>query len=426
MSPDYVAVGGLKVAEPLYNLIRDEIAPGTGVDPDAFWNSLDAIVRDLGPKNRALLDKRDNLQSKIDAWHNEKQGFDVSEYRRFLTEIGYLAPEVPDFKVTTANVDPEIASIAGPQLVVPVNNARFAANAANARWWSLYDSLYGTDVIPEDNGAEKVKEYNPARGAKVISYAEEFLDKVVALAEGSHAKIREYKLKDTKSGIELVAVLENGHETGLADTSKFVGYNQDDGKLSSILLRNNGLHIEIQIDRSHYVGKCHHAGVKDVLLESAVTTIQDFEDAVAAVDADDKVQVYRNWNELMKGTLEDTFEKGGQPMTRRLNPDRTYASPAGKPLTLPGRSLMLVRNVGIHMYTNAVTTEDGQEIPEGFLDAMVSSLAAMHDLKRNGKYQNSKTGSIYIAKPKLHGPEEVAATVELLDRKIGRASCRER
>ena len=421
MSPDYVAVGGLKVAEPLYNLIRDEIAPGTGVDPDAFWNSLDAIVRDLGPKNRALLDKRDNLQSKIDAWHNEKQGFDVSEYRRFLTEIGYLAPEVPDFKVTTANVDPEIASIAGPQLVVPVNNARFAANAANARWGSLYDALYGFDVIPENDGAQKRgtghNGYNNVRGQKVIEYTDDFLDKAVALADGrSHADVTRYKLKESGHGMQLFAEFRDGHETGFADPSKFAGYNLKDGKLSTILLRNNGLHIEIQVDRSHYVGKGHHAGIKDVLLESAVTTIQDFEDAVAAVDADDKVQVYRNWNALMRGTLEGTFAKSGQPMTRRLNPDRTYASPAGKPLTLPGRSLMLVRNVGIHMYTDAVTTEDGREIPEGFLDAMVSSLAAMHDLKVNGKYQNSKTGSIYIVKPKLHGPEEVAATVELFGR----------
>ena len=418
MNANYISVGSLKVAEPLYNLVRDEIAPGTGVEHDAFWNSLSSIVHDLAPKNKALLDKRDGLQSRIDAWHTERRGqkIDTQEYKSFLMDIGYLAPEVPDFKVTPANVDDEIAKIAGPQLVVPVDNARFATNAANARWWSLYDSLYGTDMIPETDGAEKGDRYNLARGKKVISYSEQFLDEVVPLFEGSHKNVTGYGIKDADKGMQLTAFL-GGYETGLDDASQFVGYRQSDNeKLSSILLRNNGLHIEIQIDMNHYVGKDHHASVKDVILESAITTIQDFEDAVSAVDVGDKVQVYKNWNGLMKGTLEEIFEKDNQQMTRRLNPDRNYASPDGSSLILPGRSLMLVRNVGIHMYTDAVTTADNQEIPEGFLDAMVASLAAMHDLKGNGKYTNSKQGSVYIVKPKLHGPEEVAATVELFGR----------
>ena len=419
MSANYISIGSLKVAEPLYNLVRDEIAPGTGVGHDVFWNSLSSIVHDLAPKNKVLLDRRDNLQSRIDTWHRDRRGqqIDAQEYKSFLTDIGYLAPEVPDFKVNTTNVDDEIAKIAGPQLVVPVDNARFATNAANSRWWSLYDSLYGTDMIPETDGAEKGDRYNPARGKRVISYSEQFLDEVVPLLEGSHKDVIRYGIKDTDKGKRLTAFFVYGYETGLDDTSQFVGYRPSGNEeLSSILLRNNGLHIEIQRDKDHYVGKYHHANVKDVLLESAITTIQDFEDAVSAVDVDDKVQVYMNWNGLMKGTLEETFEKDNQQMTRRLNPDRTYTSPDGSSLTLPGRSLMLVRNVGIHMYTDAVTTADNQEIPEGFLDAMVASLSAMHDLKGNGEYTNSKQGSVYIVKPKLHGPEEVAATVELLDR----------
>ncbi|MFQ5539789.1 MAG: malate synthase G [Candidatus Binatia bacterium] len=413
-----VKVDGLKIDERLYHLVRDEIAPKTGVDPSLFWTSLEEIVKELAPKNRHLLEKRDALQKKIDAWHLARKGkpMDKKEYREFLTKIGYLEPEGEDFQVTTANVDPEIAEISGPQLVVPLDNARYALNAANARWGSLYDALYGTNVIPEEKGTEKGNTYNPARGAKVIAQTEAFLDEVVSLERGKFSAVIQFSLKDVDGGKQLVATLKDGRKVGLADPGKFVGFIGKDQDLTSVLLKNNGLHIDIQIDRTHPVGKAHPAGVKDVLLEAAVTTIEDCEDAVAAVDAADKTEVYSSWNGIMKGTLEATFEKSGRRMTRRLNPDKTFTSPDGKTLTLPGRSMLLVRNVGIHMYTDAVTTEDGEEIPEGFLDAMVTTLAAMHDLKGNGKFTNSKTGSIYIVKPKLHGPEEVEATVELFER----------
>jgi malate synthase len=413
-----VFVGGLKVDEALHRLVRDEIAPGTGVNANRFWKSLGAIVRDLGPKNRALLERRDKLQEQIDQYHLARKGrpFNKQEYGAFLQEIGYLVPEGKNFKVTTANVDPEIAEIAGPQLVAPLDNARYALNAANARWGSLYDALYGTDVIPEEDGAEKGEFYNPRRGAKVIAYTEEFLDKVIGLKRGSFSDLTRFFLRRVGGKKQLAAMLKDGSTVGLANGGKFVGYQAKTGELSSVLLKNNHSHIDIQIDRSHPIGKVHPAGVKDVVLEAAITTIEDCEDAVAAVDASDKVTVYRHWCGIMKGTLETTFEKNGRPLTRRLNPDRIFTSPNGRKLILPGRSLLLVRNVGIHMYTDAVTTVDGQEIPEGFLDAMVTALAAIHDLKRRGKYTNSKTRSIYIVKPKLHGPEEVAATVELFER----------
>ncbi len=304
----------------------------------------------------------------------------------------------------------------GSQLVVPLDNARYALNAANARWGSLYDALYGTNVIPEEGGAEKGESYNPRRGAKVIAYTEEFLDKVVALKRGSFADVSRFFLKRAGRKKQLAATLKDGKTAGLADDGKFLGYQENAGELTSILLSNNGSRIEIQIDRSHPIGKAHPAGVKDVVLEAAITTIEDCEDAVAAVDAADKATVYRHWCGIMKGTLEATFEKNGRPLNRRLNPDKVFTTPTGRKLALPGRSLLLVRNVGIHMYTDAVTTLNGEEIPEGFLDAMVTALAAIHDLKRKGKYRNSKTGSIYIVKPKQHGPEEVAATVELFQR----------
>ena len=375
-------------------------------------------MRDLGPKNRALLAKRDRLQEQIDQWHRARTGqpFNLKEYAAFLNEIGYLVPEGKNFKITTANVDAEIAEIAGSQLVVPLDNARYALNAANARWGSLYDALYGTNVIPEDDGAEKGGAYNPRRGAKVIAYTEEFLDKVVALKRGSFSDVTRFFLKRAGRKKQLAATLKDGKTVGLAEGRKFLGYQEKAGELSSIVLSNNGSRIEIQIDRSHPIGKDHPAGVKDVVLEAAITTIEDCEDAVAAVDAADKVTVYRHWCGLMKGTLEATFEKNGRPLTRRLNPDKVFTTPTGGKLTLPGRSLLLVRNVGIHMYTDAVTTKNGEEIPEGFLDGMVTALSAIHDLKRKGKYRNSKTGSIYIVKPKQHGPEEVAATVELFQR----------
>ena len=413
-----IEVGQLKIDEGLYRLVRDEIAPGTGVEANAFWASLGEIVADLAPKNRTLLDKRDALQQRIDEWYLSTKGEPVepNEYEDFLGEIGYLLPEGGDFQATTTDVDPEIAEVSGPQLVVPVDNARYALNAANARWGSLYDALYGTNVISEEDGKEKSGGYNPVRGAAVIAQAEAFLDEVVSLERGKFSEVTQFSLKDVNGTNQLTASLNDGSEVGLADSSKFAGFDEKDGQLCSILLRNNGLHIEIQIDRDHPVGKAHPAGVKDVVLESAITTIQDCEDSVSAVDAEDKTKVYSNWNGIMQGTLETTFEKDGQQMTRRLNADKTFKTPDGATLTLPGRSLLLIRNVGIHMYTDAVTAADDQEIPEGFLDAMVTSLAAIHDLKRNGKQVNSRAGSIYIVKPKLHGPEEAAATIELFER----------
>ena len=318
--------------------------------------------------------------------------------------------------MSTANVDAELAQVSGPQLVAPLDNARFALNAANARWGSLYDALYGTNVILEEKGVERGETYNPARGTRVVAQTEAFLDEVVGLEQGKFSDVTQYSLKDVGTTKQLIATLNDGRLVGLADRSKFVGFNEKNNELSSVWLRNNGLHIEIQIDRGHPVGKDHPAGVKDVVLEAAITTIEDCEDAVAAVDASDKTKIYSNWNGIVKGTLEATFEKNGRLTTLRLNPNKTFTTPDVKTLTLPGRSMLLVRNVGIHMYTDAVTTEGGDEIPEGFLDAMVTTLAAMHDLKGNGKYTNSKTGSFYIVKPKLHGPEEAAATVELFER----------
>lgn len=413
-----IEVGNLKIDQALHALVGDEIAPGTGVDAAAFWKALGDIVEELGPENSALLEKRDRLQSQIDAWHRQRKGqaIDIAEYRKFLLDIGYMVPEGDAFEASTENVDPEIAVVAGPQLVVPVDNARYALNAANARWGSLYDALYGTDAIPDTGGAERRAEYNPTRGARVMEAAAAFLDKTASLAEGSFADVTGFGLVDAGGERQLRVRLGDGRQTGLADASKFAGFNTSGDTLEGILLRNNGLHIEIQIDRDQPIGRKHPAGINDVLLESAVTTIQDCEDSVAAVDAEDKVRVYRNWLGIMKGTLETTFDKSGKKITRTLNADRSYTGPDGETLILPGRSLLLVRNVGLHMYTDAVTTADGEEIPEGFLDAMVTCLAAIHDLKGQGSRSNSRAGSIYIVKPKLHGPEEVAATVKLFSR----------
>ena len=413
-----IEIGGLKIDEGLYALVREEIAPGTGIEADAFWKAFGDIVRAFAPENKELLDKRAALQQQIDAWHllRKDKPLDSEAYAAFLTDIGYLLPEGADFTVITENVDPEISLISGPQLVVPTDNARYALNAANARWGSLYDALYGTDVIDESDGATRTATYNPIRGAKVIAYTEQFLDEMTGLETGSFSDVKQFSLKTVDGKQQLRATHCDGSEVGLADATKFVGFTRHDGELRAILLRNHGLHIEIQINPEHPVGKAHPAGVADVILESAITTIQDCEDSVAAVDAADKVRVYSNWNGIMKGTLETTFEKNGKMLTRRLAPDKTFTAPDGSTLTLSGRSLLLIRNVGLHMYTDAVTTAAGEEIPEGMLDAMVTPLAAMHDLQGNSSYTNSKTGSIYIVKPKFHGPEEVDMTVRLFGR----------
>ena len=409
---DRIKKGGLEIAAELHDLVANEIAPGTGVEADHFWTQMENILADLVPRNEMLLTKRDQMQEVIDVFHMEKKGakIDFQEYKELLEEIGYLLPEGEDFKVRTANVDEEIAHIAGPQLVVPVRNARFALNAANARWGSLYDALYGTDMISDEGGAEKGGAYNPKRGDKVIAWARDFLDQYFPLADGSHKDSTGYAIVDGK----LVVRLKDG-ESGLKDESQLQGYRGDAGKPDGVLLKHNNLHAEIQIDDQHPIGAEDPAHVKDVLMESAITTIQDCEDSVAAVDAEEKVEVYRNWLGLMKGDLSESFEKGGQRVTRDLNPDREYTALDGSTLTLQGRSLQLVRNVG-HLMTNPAILYNGEEIPEGIMDAMITVLAAMHDLKKTEGPRNSRTGSVYIVKPKMHGPEEVAFAVELFER----------
>ena len=410
---------GLQVAKELDDFIAAEATPGIGVTADAFWRGFSAIVKDLTPKNRALLAKRDQLQQQIDAWHQDRRGqaHDAAAYKAFLSEIGYLVPEGGEFAIATTGVDAEIATIAGPQLVVPVMNARFALNAANARWGSLYDALYGTDVIPESPGREKGASYNPARGELVIARAAQELDAIVPLAGASHADATSYRIVPDRGTYCLRVLLVGDALATLADAAQFVGFvGTGDGEPSAVLLRHNGLHIEIQIDRNHDVGAAHAAGVKDVLLEAAVTTIQDCEDSVAAVDAEDKTAVYRNWLGLMTGQLAETFEKGGETVHRTLVDDRTYTGTDGAALTLPGRSLLLVRNVGHLMTTDAVLDANGDEVFEGILDAAVTSLCAKHDLLGLGRHRNSRAGSVYIVKPKMHGPEETAFTCELFDR----------
>ena len=419
---DRVSAGNLRVARVLYDFVNNEALPGTDVDPDSFWAGVDKVVTDLTPQNQALLNTRDELQAQIDKWHRHRviEPLDADAYRQFLGEIGYLQPEPDDFTITTSGVDDEITKTAGPQLVVPVLNARFALNAANARWGSLYDALYGTDVISESDGAQKGSGYNKVRGDKVIAYARTFLDQAAPLASGSWADVTGLSITD--SGLE-VAI--GAGTTGLASPEKFVGYTGELGSPTwSVLLANHGLHIEILIDPQSPIGKTDAAGIKDVVLESAITTIMDFEDSVAAVDADDKVLGYRNWLGLNKGDLSEEVTKDGKSFSRVLNPDRTYTSPdGGGQFTLPGRSLLFVRNVGHLMTNDAIVFDnqgaDGGEVFEGIMDALFTGLAAVHGLKigdGNGPMANSRTGSIYIVKPKMHGPKEVAFTCELFSR----------
>lgn len=416
-----VTVGNLRVAPVLYDFVNNEALPGTDIDPDTFWSGVDKVVADLTPKNQELLARRDDLQAQIDKWHRARVigGFSADEYKQFLVDIGYLEPEPDDFTITTAGVDDEITTTAGPQLVVPILNARFALNAANARWGSLYDALYGTDVISEEDGAEPGTSYNPVRGDKVIAYARRFLDSAVPLASGSWSDIKGVTVSDGA----VAATLDDGGSVGLQAPEQFVGYLGDAESPTAVLLVNNGLHVEILIDPDSPIGSTDKAGIKDVVLESAITTIMDFEDSVAAVDADDKVVGYRNWLGLNRGDLSEEVSKGDKTFTRVLNEDRTYTGADGGEVTLPGRSLMFVRNVGHLMTNDAITDSEGHEVPEGIQDALFTSLIAIHGLRSgadndgaNGPLVNSRTGSIYIVKPKMHGPDEVAFTCELFSR----------
>ena len=401
----------LQIAAELHDFIESEALPGTGVDAATFWSGFDALVHDLAPRNRELLARRDELQARIDEWHRANPGpiADPNAYENFLREIGYLQAEPGEVTLATSNIDAEFSQQAGPQLVVPITNARYALNAANARWGSLYDALYGTDAIPDTDGAERGGGYNPARGAKVIAYARRFLDDTAPLQNGTHADAVSYAIADGA----LRVTLKDGTHTSLAEPELLLGYRGSLEAPEAIVFRHHGLHFELQIDRNRPIGSQDAAGVKDIVMESAVTTIMDCEDSVATVDAEDKVLAYRNWLGLMQGTLAEPVEKGGKTFTRRLNPDREFIGLDGSERTLPGRSLMLIRNVG-HLMTNpAILIGDGQEIPEGIMDAVITSLIAKHDLQRR---QNSRAGSVYIVKPKMHGPDEVAFANELFTR----------
>ncbi|WP_447744945.1 malate synthase G [Pseudomonas nicosulfuronedens] len=409
-----VQVGGLQVAKVLFDFVNNEAIPGTGIEAGKFWAGVETVINDLAPKNKALLAKRDEIQAKVDGWHQARAGkpHDAVAYKAFLEEIGYLLPEPADFQAATQNVDEEVARMAGPQLVVPVMNARFALNAANARWGSLYDALYGTDAISEENGAEKGKGYNKVRGDKVIAFARAFLDEAAALESGSHVDATAYVVKNGA----LAVTLKNGSETGLKNAAQFLAFHGDAAKPQAVLLKHNGLHFEIQIDPTSPIGQTDAAGVKDVLMESALTTIMDCEDSVAAVDADDKVVVYRNWLGLMKGDLAEQVSKGGSTFTRTMNPDRVYTKADGSELSLHGRSLLFIRNVG-HLMTNpAILDAQGNEVPEGIQDGLFTSLIAIHNLNGSATRKNSRTGSVYIVKPKMHGPEEVAFAAEIFSR----------
>lgn len=403
---------GLQIAKPIYQLVNDQICPGTGIEPDQFWPAFAKIINHFAPINRQLLEKRETLQAQIDSWHHQhRDDFNFADYKAFLQRIDYLVPEGPSFSVTPQNVDPEIAQQAGPQLVVPIMNARFALNAVNARWGSLYDALYGNDVISEEGGAEKVGAYNPVRGQKVIDYGRDLLDTAVPLDNGSHQGATAYRVLNQA----LVVTLDNGSVAHLANPEQFVGYLGTAESPASILLQNNRLHLEIQVDSAHQVGATDKAGVKDIVLEAALTTIMDCEDSVAAVDAEDKALAYSNWLGLNKGTLEETITRGVKSFVRSMNLDREYLAADGSSLTLNGRSLMFVRNVG-HLMTNpAILDAEGNEVPEGIMDGVITSLISLHDLKRSGGLSNSTAGSSYIVKPKMHGPEEVAFTNELFD-----------
>ncbi|HCM31265.1 MAG TPA: malate synthase G, partial [Acinetobacter radioresistens] len=402
--------GKLAIAKELYDFIENEALPGSGLDSETYWKNFEQVVVDLSPKNKALLAKRDEIQAKIDEWHRNNE-FELEAYKAFLKEIGYLLPEVEDFQITTENVDEEIAVLAGPQLVVPVRNARYCLNAANARWGSLYDALYGFDVISEENGAEKGKGYNPARGAKVIEFAKSFLNDTFPLEAGSHQDATRYEVEDN----QLVITLKDDTKTTLAEPVQFVGYNGEKSNPTEIILKNNGLHVIIQIDATSPIGQTDAAGVKDLVLEAAVTTIQDLEDSIAAVDAEEKVEGYRNWLGLMKGTLQESFQKGDKTVTRAMNKDRTYTDLEGNTGKIHGRSLMLLRNVG-HLMTNPAILVDGAEIYEGIMDALVTPLLSIADIRGENEIKNSRQGSMYIVKPKMHGPEEVAFAVELFER----------